>query len=462
MVRTPLRPDLSSALFVAAIPAVLTLILFFAWTHKPPLGGDEPHYLIMAKSLLSDQDLELKNNYDEDAQTRAIYGPTRPHVFALPRGWMPYHGSGLSFLVALPFAAGGERAVRVFLCLFTGLLPWMWFRWLNPVVDHRVAGWAIVGSMLAPPVLFGSTQIYADLPAGVISTVLMCWLLIRTREKDATRTWPVFWLVTGLLPWLNPKYAVTTIVFALGGMCLTWRLRSDGRRAAARLAVWTLPLAAAGPLLLAGFNFYASGSVFGVRGAGELTTSPARALTMFAGLHLDQSQGMFFQQPLLLAGVAAFVPFARSRPRVALFWVFLYLSLIVPNSFQMARFGLGTMASRFAWSAMWLWFVPVGFALASYDVGRFVRPAVITAALYQLALSLRWVSSPGLLFTQVRGPRDSLFPLVLQPWLPSFYTWDFMSYLYSPFNQLAFLLLIFLLAAGAYLTAPTFRAPSSG
>jgi hypothetical protein len=34
---------------------------------------------------------------------------------------------------------------------------------------------------------------------------------------------------------------------------------------------------------------------------------------MFLGLHLDQSQGMFLCQPLLLAGVIALVPFVQQH-----------------------------------------------------------------------------------------------------------------------------------------------------
>ena len=107
------------------------------------------------------------------------------------------------------------------------------------------------------------------LPGGVLSTALTCWLLIRTRERNTTRTWPLFWLASGLLPWLNAKFAITTIVFALGGSGLVWRLTHADRGAEARAAAWAMPLVMVGPLLLATFNLLAFGSVFGQRGLGE-------------------------------------------------------------------------------------------------------------------------------------------------------------------------------------------------
>ena len=478
------------ALAVAAIPIAATLILFFARLHLLPIDGDEPHYLAMAHSLLNDRDLDLRNNYETDGR----YSHLRPHVYVQPRGWMPYHGAGLSFLVAPFLAVGGETGVRVGLSVFTGLLAWALFRWLAPMAGASLAAWTVAGALLCVPIVFGSTQIYPDLPAGVVATALTCWLLTRSRERtiDAepaesaeipgaarsavfalmarrspTRAWPVFWLASGLLPWLNPKFAPTTIAFAVGGAAFVRRLLVAGRRSEARAAAWTMPLVAVGPILLAAFNLWAFGSIAGTRGLNELTRSLARASMIFLGLHLDQSQGMFLLQPLLLAGVAALVPFARQRPRAALFCGALYLSLIVPNALELARYGLGGPAGRFAWSAMWLWIIPIGFAIASHRsaAARWVRPAVAAAVVYEIALAIRWVAAPQVLLMNIDPPRDSLFAAAFQSWLPSFYTWDFISYLYNPINQIAFAVVVLLVAAGAYASCDdrvTERALSSG
>jgi len=448
---------------VAAIPVVTTLVIFFGRTHLFPIGGDEPHYLVIADSIVSDRDVNLKNNYERDAQTGVIYGPVEPHVYRLPTAWIPYHGAGLPLLTALPFAAGGERAVRVALCVFAGLLPWALMRWLQSLVGTGTAGWLVTGVLLAPPILFGSTQIYPDLPAGVLATALACWLLIRsdrTAEDDVPSRWPwlLFWLAGGYLPWLNLKFAPATLALAAGGLGLVWRWRSEHvREAERRLAAWTLPFVALAPLLLIAFNLSTSGTWIGLRGGAELTHSPGRALMILAGLHVDQSQGMFFAQPLLAAGVAAFVPFAAIRPRLALFWAALYASLIVPNSLELARYGLGGPAGRFAWSAMWLWIVPIGVALAFAGdrLTRCVRAAVLGVLAYQAALAVRWTYIPQVLFTHVDPPRDSPFPDALVPWLPSFYTWDFTGYLRDGANQAAFAVVVLLLAAGWFLVRRT-------
>jgi hypothetical protein len=438
------RTMLRRGAIVAAVPVAVTLAILLSRPERFPTRGDEPHYLVMADSLAADRDLDLENNYQR-------YGlPIVPHVYRQPRGWMPAHGAGLPLLVALPFAAGGALAARAALTVFSGLLALTLFVWFARSAGADLAFWPALAITTAVPVLFGATQIYPDLPGGIIAMALTVWLLGAAARATPARAWPLFWLMTGSLPWLHTKFAAGTLVLVAGGAAVGWKLHRAGRSDEARAALVTLPIAAVGPLLLALFNLWAFGSVIGARHGAELTRSLTRASMIFLGLHLDQSQGMFFCQPLLAFGAAALVPFVRCRPRAALFSAALYASLLAPNAFELARYGLGP-ADRFAWSAMWLWAIPIGFALARYRAAaaRVMRPAALAGLFYQAVLATRWAAAPGVLITRVNPPRDSLFPAVLVRWLPSFYNWDFVSYLYNPVNDCAIALLAAIIAAGA-------------
>jgi hypothetical protein len=448
------------AAFVAAVPVLLALAAYGATASRVPLGGDEPHYLIIADSLLHDHDLRLQNNYERDAATSAIYGRVEPHVYripegwAIPAGWWPYHGVGLPVLVALPFATSGVPGARIAVCVLTGLMGFAVALWLASVAGQRIAGWATIGTMVSLPVLFGSTQLFPDLLGGVAAAILSCWLLMRLDNGHRAGAWPMFWLAAGLLPWLHVKFAGTTLVVAAAGAASAWHLKRRGDQRAARAAAVSMPLILVGIGLLAAWHLSISGSILGFRRTTtELTDSPARALMIFLGLHFDQAQGMFFAQPLLLAGVASLVPFVRSRPLVALFWAALYLSLIVPNSLELARYGLGGPAGRFGWSAMWLWLVPVGFVLARYRTRAepFVKRLAIVGILYQAALAVRWIPRPNVLWTNLNDPGWSVFPRALTGWLPSFATWDFVSYLRNPVNEIAMVAVLALAIAGSRL-----------
>ena len=455
------------AVCVAAIPVLVTLTLFFTRTRLMPVSGDQPHYLIMADSVARDLDLDLRNNYERDFERPVILGKTVPHAVDVGGRWMPFHTPGLGILLALPFVLGGGLACSITLCVLAGLLPFTLFRWFSRVMTRQSAAWLAIATVLSVPILFGGPQIFPDLPAGIVAAVLVVWLAERFDEErttGGTAAWAGYWLLSGLLPWLNLKFAPTTVVLALGGACVARRVGRRGRSGGPSAPWATCPLIAIGPATLFVFYYLAYGSAIGPPRSSELTTSGLRALLIFLGVHFDQSQGMFAQQPLLLVGVSTLVPFIRAQPRFAAFWLMAYLSLVVPNAFELSRFGMMGPDGRFGWSAEWLWMVPIGF-LAGSARGRFerwLRPLAFAAIAYQCALAVRWVKAPMLLYPQLEeqlSQRDSLFPVWMRAFVPSYYLWDFRSYLtYAP-NVVALIGLVAVMAVGAIVLRPTARRP---
>lgn len=443
-----------TAFAVTAISVGIALAVY-ASTHWLPPTGDEPHYLILADSLVSDFDVDLQNNYERDAKTWRIYGPIQPHMRRHAWGWMPYHTPGLSALLAIPFAIGGTPGARVALCLLAGLLPWSLVTWLRRDMPATTAAWLTFGLTISFPFSFGAQQIYPDLVAGVLSLALCLWLLRDNGGSTQRLAWAGFWLASGLLPWLNVKYAATTVVFAAGGLGAARRARRAGQTERARAALTSAWLVALGPLLMAAFNVWAYESILGGRRSDELTRSPMRALMMFLGLHLDQGQGMFVQQPLLLLGVAGLPLTARSRPRFTLFWAALYASLIVPNSFELSRWGGYSPDGRFGWSAAWLWAIPLGFLVARYHerLKGWIWCAIVAGVAYQAALAVRWLPDPEVVFPRLQealDARESFFPVAVRHLLPSYYLWDFRRFLTYPPNLAATLGVLLVLAAGAF------------
>jgi hypothetical protein len=434
----PFPPRLCSfpALAVAAVPFAIAIAVCVSLSIRDRLHvtGDEPHYLIMADGLVRDHTFDLRSAYAREARTEAIYGSPipAPHIVIVNHRWGPYHEPGLALLLAIPFLVGRTLASRVALCVVGAwLLPLLCFKWLRVRMPAQAAAWLTIGLCVGVPVSFGASQIYPDLPAGIAATALLLWLLERTRDDPSAARWASFWLAAGLLPWLNLKFLAATAALIFAAAVV---MGSRERRAERRMALATSALVLIGPAALAAFHVWAFGTPFGPRGAKELTTSVSRAAMILLGLHFDQGQGMFWQQPLLLAGVAAWMPFARRHPRVALGWIALYASLILPNALELARYGGGAPAGRFGWSAAWLWIVPIGYL---FDDGgdmrrsRFVKPAAAVSLGYQAVLAVRWLGDPGVLFPALEESlvrRNSLFPIGLRAWLPSFYFWDFRSY----------------------------------
>ena len=457
------RPVLAVAAAAVATCAVLTV--WWLDSGRLRTTGDEPHYLIVAASVLRDGDLDVRNNYEEDARTAEIYGPVPPHVTVRDSGTWPSHAPGLGVLLAIPLALGGPLGARVALCLLAGLLAWSvwwWFRSRLPPGDTALL---TAGLLCGPTVLFGVSQIYPDLAGGIAATALAVWLWAAPRSARTLAGWCAYWLCTGLLWWLHVKYLAPMAVLAAAG---AWQIRheraggNDSRPLAAHLAAAALVLV--GPLTLGWWHVVAFGNVLGPRGLADLASPWLQRFQVFAGLHLDQGQGMFLQQPLLLPGLAALGYMLRRGHRLTLPWLLLYGSLILPNALQWSgRFGGGGPAGRFGWSAMWLWVIPIGiWIVAERDtIARYIRPLILTGLAYQAALAVRWLPAPdGLVSRQSEliWARHSLFPVSARYSLPSFYFWDSADYLaYLP-NIVWMAAALLLIATGFLWTSAATRA----
>ena len=205
------RRDRTTVVAICAGVTLLASALAFWWStsNRYRLTGDEPHYFIMAASLLRDGDLDVRNNFDEDADTAEIYGPIPGrHVQTYNGREYSNHAPGLSALLVLPFAIGGTVAGRLLLCLLiTPILGWACWRWLEGRAPPRDVPLAIAGVLLCPVILLGSGQVYGDLLAGVVIVALAVWLWNRVgRDETAApqqrspAAWLLFGLVAGLLP----------------------------------------------------------------------------------------------------------------------------------------------------------------------------------------------------------------------------------------------------------------------
>lgn len=438
-----------------------TLAFWWSTTNRYRLTGDEPHYFILAASLLRDGDVDVRNNFDEDAATGEIYGsfPDLRSRHARERDGRQYslHAPGLGALLVLPFALGGPLAGRLLLCLLiTPILGWACWRCLDGRAPPGDVALAVAGVLLCPVILFGSGQVYSDLLAGVVIVALAVWLWNGASRVDppvstpdparprSSRSWMFFGLVAGLLPWLHMKYVATSALFGLFAVLQARGERppvSDSTRAPSCVYAAAGALFLIGPTTFFWYQMATHGMPFSGQGEGMTGTPYLRTVEMFIGRHLDQSHGIFWHQPFFFPGLIALGWMVRRRHPLTLPWLLLYGSLLVPSA-VFDRWG-GLPIGRLAWSGMWLWLIPIGCWLQAERVtlGRYVRPAVLVALAYQAILAYRWVPEPTTLFQYAMSPmvwaRDSLFPLPARYTLPHFYletgdspfVWRYLEYL---------------------------------
>ena len=166
------------------------------------MTGDEPHYLIIADSIVRDRDLRVVNNYDEEAQRHAFIGATERHS---QRFQYSVHNPAMPALIALPFWLGGATAAKVYLTLLMGLFPMLFFITARRRLAEVPAVVLALTLGLSMPYLTGAGQLFPDLMSGLFILALV--VLLGDGLDGARGPWrsALFHLGLATLPWLHLK-----------------------------------------------------------------------------------------------------------------------------------------------------------------------------------------------------------------------------------------------------------------
>jgi hypothetical protein len=303
--------------------AALWLILFAAYAAtlgvpaKPGFdyAGTEPHHLLAAESIVSDHDVDLRDEYREHAYASWYPGVLRTDGSEVGGRLVEPHGAGFALLIAPAYAIGGARAVQAQMAVLLALAFVFAALLARRMVPEpwATAGAALVG--LSPPALAASTTIAPGVAAAAALTgAAACAMAVR----DRPRLRYVFGgaLLLAVLPWLGWSFAVPGVVVAYA--LVTWTLR-ERRRMAALIA---------GEALAGSLVFYATLNDrfyggFTPRSAGA-TDAPAFPLgyldriPRLASLWLDRDFGLLRWAPVLaLVFFAGWLLYRSRRDQLA-------------------------------------------------------------------------------------------------------------------------------------------------
>jgi hypothetical protein len=360
---SPRRVGFALVGLFAAI-AVATLLSWTISDHNQ-VTGDEPHYLVLADSLVSHRSLEVTDAYRDEFRTQDIYSPGLAGVGADPvpenshsvesdRGLFSVHAIGLPALVSLPFAIGGTLLAKLFLIAISSVAVWLNWRASDRFEGSRrdrAAAVAVV--MTGMGFVTAATQVYPDATIGVLAlfaiTVILRYEAAVASDPTPTAPAPCTglrrpWVATSVLavlPLLHIKTIATAAVLTLTIAALDWRRQRSPRRAAAIVA----PLVIVG-VLVAVYNAWAFGRLGGPYEGGNLTLGRMPATVLF-GLYTDQFHGMFVQNPALLAALVALPMFVRRFPVTGLAVIVTHLSFVIPNAMHVNWYGGFSLAGRF-------------------------------------------------------------------------------------------------------------------
>jgi hypothetical protein len=295
--------------------AVVMLLAVALLTNPLRVSGDEPHYLIVASSLLHDGDIDVANDYD--AQRHSFYGGSLEprHTVPTPSGRQySFHGLGTSLLVLPAFAAGGVLLTRIFLALCSAFGAFALWTATRTLSTTGAAHAALASLLLQVPFAAQAAGIYPDGPAAMI-TSLALWTLVRL-ERGLTTSTPLrvtTSVALSILPWLHLRLVVVAVVFWLALVAASIRHDRHWRGAVVLSAAPAVMAALWWTTSVLMFGTFDPTAPFREKAAGSWTGMPTGIL----GLLFDHEYGLLPYAPVLALGMAGLVRLRREAPLTA-------------------------------------------------------------------------------------------------------------------------------------------------
>lgn len=296
---------------VAFFPVVLVVYMSVAARVQAQVGpeGDEPHYLMVADSLVRDHDLDLERDYLEGRYRAFHPADLAPHYRVRGKEGEIYslHALGLSLLILPAYALGGYPAVSFFMALLAALLAREVRALLNETWDGVPSGVAWIVA-LVPPLVHYAGLIFTEVPAALIVTLaLRHGRTLESRRRGAT---VLLGLAIAFLPWLNVRYAALAVLLLLYAIA--------GRARPASVASLVAPIVASAAALAAYhhalYGFFDPRRVYGTHPELSLGLLPEG----LQGLLLDQEFGLLVYAPLFALALPGLISGWRRRPRLVL------------------------------------------------------------------------------------------------------------------------------------------------
>jgi hypothetical protein len=287
-----------------------SVFLFAAWSFGSSIpSGDEPDYLIITQSLLTDGDLRIENNHRQ-GDYEAYTSRQLPPAF-LRRGMngeiYSVHAPGLPTLLVPGFYLAGYRGAIATVALVVALgsaLSWMLAFEVTRRADAAWIGW--LGTTLSIPVLMPGFTIFPDGPAAAI-VVAGVYALFRP-DSFSTLGWLGVGAALAVLPWLHTRYALLAAVM---GVLISLRLV---RRARVReiAAFYAIPILSAAGWLAYFWHIY--GTPNPSAPYGSYTQTAWRHVPVgLLGLVFDQQFGLFVNAPIFVFAGIGLVSLCRGR-----------------------------------------------------------------------------------------------------------------------------------------------------
>ncbi len=208
--------------------------------------GDEPHYLVMANSLISDGDVDLRNDYTLERYRSYYNAFLDPHLSAghQPLSWIKdhaysIHSPALPALLAVPIRLlgtnKGATATAGAISLMVLLLT---FAWAKRVSQKTWVAWVAVIALATAPYFVGIEGFV--FPDVALAGLLLGSLLLIT-GKLTSRNLALLGVLLGSATWFHFKALLSFTPLGLAALIFIWKQSKTRHDRITRLASLIIP-----------------------------------------------------------------------------------------------------------------------------------------------------------------------------------------------------------------------------
>lgn len=317
-------PKKGFALFLSLFLIYMFVIVAFP---NVPLQGDEPHYMLMVQSLITNGNFSMLNlkpleigyltplnysNYD------AL------HIMITKNGeYYPHHEILLPILLYVPYILGKVFAVRIFMCVICALYAYVCYKLLSEFYKDWFSNMKIIMLIfLTIPLMLYSKAVFTETTAGLIVSYAMLIIVKIMKNKPVSCKKLIFSsMLVSILPFLGLKYIFFSLPIAIAFILLS-KLKNFKI-----LSCSIMPF-----LMIIAYFFY----VWNLTGSFDISSRySGKSLTMVFGALtdflvplfkafsqiFDSTSGIFFYSPYFIFSFFGFFAFIKDKKKLILLFL---------------------------------------------------------------------------------------------------------------------------------------------
>jgi hypothetical protein len=311
------------------------------------LSGDEPHYVMIAQSLVEDGDFDLRNNLEKKTYFAYLPVEIRFHGSVRSGRYHSFHLPGMSFLL-LPFfylfrLLGGAIPAGLYFRLVAALIHSFFalglFLVLRTSIPGKDGSRLFLFFLATFPLVFQAVHLFPELPAAT----LMVFAYVSGRDKK--RYFLAGLLLAGI-PWLHLKYIIPAAIMALFFARRIWQdAGGPGARARRLASFFSAQAASLAALGLYSRMLYGSFDPRVISPEKNFLAIPFKfRIETLLSFFLDQRDGLLVYAPVFLLVFLAFKKEVREKIRDFPLLAAIFVSYVLFHAFTTVRGGYSPAA----------------------------------------------------------------------------------------------------------------------